>query len=138
MSTYGNYVMVHLQEGILDLRVESACPLDDPGSAHKGHSKISKVMKFARWSQLTPAQLVQGGCTILFLQPGDALAEPFWFLEAFVANLSCFSEDICDCKLSWFGGSDHGPTGGRISQASRAFAQPILNKTATRSAVVSL
>ena len=30
-----------------------------------------------------------------------------------------------------------GPTGGRISQASRAFAQPILSKTA-RSAVASL
>ena len=118
--------MAHFQEGILDLRVESACPLDDPGSAHKGHS------------QLAPAELVQGGCTVLFLQPGDALAEPFWFLEAFVANLSCFSEDICDCDLSWFGGSAHGPTGGRIAQASRAFAQPILNKTATRSAVVSL
>jgi len=40
-----------VQEGILDLRVESACPLDDPG---------------------------------------DALAEPLWFLEAFVANLSHF------------------------------------------------
>lgn len=73
MVTYGNHAMV--QEGILDLRVESACPLDDPGWF---------IYVYLNWLP----QLVRAA-PFLFL-PGDALAEPFWFLEAFVANLSHF------------------------------------------------
>ena len=68
MVTYGNHAMV--QEGILDLRVESACPLDDPGAiVHpKAFGKFARAMFIGLsmslcLSQLAP-QLVRAVCTV--------------------------------------------------------------------------